>query len=238
MSNTENEAESIREEINEYELKSSISNKIRDTQRKMNEDYDPNEKMLDFFSAKLKEYEYKPRPIYEIEMHKKHGINHQELDKINLDTLICISETIKQGEFLRSIISSSMMKLLILRRDEYDPIMKRWSELIDQLKSNRITLKQYKEEISKEKNFINNVEDQITSIYSDEYTKKSEVDELEQKCTLMMKKSKDESIKYAIALSKSFRASFEKQNKSDNNFKEKYIKYKGKYLLLKNKLNE
>ena len=109
MSNTENEAESIRQEINEYELKSYIPKKLEEGIRTMNEDQIQNDKMLEDFRQKLKEFPYQPRPKYEIEGLKEHGIKHEELDKLSLDTHKCIYETIEKGEdFSRTITKKNL----------------------------------------------------------------------------------------------------------------------------------
>jgi hypothetical protein len=236
MSNTENEAESIRQEINEYELKSYIPKKLEEGIRTMNEDQIQNDKMLEDFRLKFKEFHYQERPKYEIEGLKEHGIKHEELDKLSLDTHKCIYETIEKGEDFSRTITKTKSELLNLR--DYIPNIKKWSELIDQLKNNRITLKQFREEKPKEIKNLDSIEGQINNSLGFEQDKKFELDEHKQKCILLMKKCTDEQIKHAHKIVELFNAIVLKKNKGDNNFKEKYNKYKGKYLLLKNKLNE
>jgi hypothetical protein len=236
MSNTENEAESIRQEINEYELKSYIPKKLEEGIRTMNEDQIQNDKMLEYFRPKLKEFQFRARPKYEIEGFKKDGIKHQELDELSLDTYKCIYETIEKGEDFSRTITKKKSELLNLR--DYIPNMKKWGELIDQLKNNRITLKQFREEKPKDIKNLNNIERQINNSLGFEQDKKFELDEHKQKCILLMKKCTDELNKHLHKIMELARPSFEKQNKGNNNFKEKYIKYKSKYLLLKNNLNE
>lgn len=236
MNNTENEAESIREEINEYDLKSYIPNKISVTMRRMIEDNGQNEKMLEFFRAKLKTYKIIPRDTYEEDFIKEYDLNIQikELDKLFQDTFDCISKTIKEGEKFSIIIDKSIFDFVQLDFRYWE----KWSKLIDQLKSNRITLKQFREEKPKEIKFLNDIEAQMSSIFEIEQNKKLEVDELKQKCTQIIKECDASAFKYALRVRELSRHIFEKKNKGNNNFKEKYLKYKGKYLLLKNKLNE
>lgn len=235
MDNTE--TESIRKELEEYQHNSSEElNAFKLKPDLVNRQFE-NSKIIDLLKNELATYEQNQANTIIKESLSTDQLLQNWRYSIISTLRAAISERMKYAELLSTTITK--VNELFISRSLQQSYNQKWNQLILQLEGKKITLEQFrKEKPTKELMEVEKKAIETSELVNAELDKKEEVLRYTYNAMEFSKKYKAglPSImqeKEALLANKAPQAS-----QPGNNYKNKYLKYKEKYLLLKTKLNE
>jgi hypothetical protein len=228
------EVESIRKELEEYQENSAQElEAFKLKQDLVNRQFE-NSKSIELLKNELATYEQNQADTIIKESMAADKLLQNWRDSVIFTLRAAISERIKYAELLSTTITK--VTELFYSRSLQKSYNQKWNQLIVQLDKNKITLEQFrKEKPTKELMEVEKKAVETSTLVYAEFDKKEEV----------LQYTYD-----AMELSKKYKAGLpsimqereallaNKAPQPGNNYKNKYLKYKEKYLLLKTKLNE
>jgi hypothetical protein len=236
MDNTEDE--SIRKELEEYEEYSKNAANEYELIKELQYHQSHNNYILESIKKEFAEYDpdrMRPKTL----MEENYGES-KELAALGDAAFICLRATIRQRIEFNDLINNTIIKFKDLYRSRSlsaNSYNQKWHNLISQLYKKKISLSEFRNnKPTIELNKINQKMVDAYNLYNLEYEKREELLRISYECTELSKKYKAALIEIANQVPKT-NIMINPTLQEDTTFKNKYLKYKEKYLLLKNKLN-
>jgi superfamily II DNA helicase RecQ len=246
MDNTE--SESIRKELEEYEEYSKNAETEYKLIKELEYHQSHNNYVLESIKKEFAEYDpdrMRPKTL----MEKNYGES-KDLSTLGDAAFVCLKATIRERIEFNELINNTIIKFKDLYRSRSlsaNSHNQKWENLIRQLSEKKISLLEFRNnKPTIELNIVNQKMIDAYNLYDLEYEKREQLLRISYECMEISKKYKAALIEDAKQSRNQIFGPNKVANKVLNTdptlqqsttFKNKYLKYKEKYLLLKTKLN-